>query len=331
MNMNKRTPLFTALPYLLLAIGIAVSLRLGTVSIPFRAFLPGHEPVMENIIFWQRVYRILAAFLAGAVLSLCGAVLQTLFHNPLVSPYTIGISGTASLGATLAYILGWTWSWRFINSIQVSAFLFALVCLLGMLAFARRKRSDFLLHFILVGIVLNILAGSVILFLRYMADPYEYMIVDRWLMGSVQVIDFSSLIPLLAVFILCLAYFFFSHVRLDILAYGEEIARSRGIDVTRFQKGCIIISALGVSIVVATCGIIGFIGLVVPHLIKLTGTFHHRRLLHLSALYGGLFLVIADTLARTILSPVEIPVGILTSIVGGIIFFAILLNSRQQV
>ncbi len=322
--------LFSIFPYVLLLVIILISLRLGTVNVPFRAVLPDHEPDFERIIFWQRFYRISAAFLAGAILSICGAVLQTLFHNPLVSPYTIGISGTASLGATLAHILGWTWHWGFVNSLQFSAFLFALLCLMGMLAFARRRRSDFLLHFILVGIVLNILSGSLILFLRYISDPYEYMVVDRWLMGSIQVLDFSSLLPLLLVFLVTLIYFSYSHIPLDILAYGEEIARTRGVDVYRLQKGCIFFSALAVSIVVATCGIIGFVGLIIPHLIKLTGIIHHRSLLHLSIVYGGCFLVAADTLSRTILSPVELPVGILTSIIGGVIFFVILLNSRER-
>lgn len=328
---KQQALLFALLPYILLLSGIFLSLRAGTVSIPFFSFLPNHEPAVENIIFWHRFYRILAAFLAGAILSLCGAVLQTLFHNPLVSPFTMGISGTASLGATIAYITGWNWQWKFFNSLQLSAFVFALICLTGMLAFARRRRADFLLHFVLVGIVLNILSGSFILFLRYISDPYEYMIVDRWLMGSVHVLDFQSLIPMLGIFIICLFYFLSAHIKLDILAYGEEIAHSRGIEVFRFQNGCIIMSALAVSIVVATCGIISFIGLIVPHIIKLFGIYHHKTLLHLSVLYGGLFLIIADTLARTLLSPLELPVGILTSIVGGTIFFVLLLKGFRQV
>ena len=292
----------------------------------------GIQDTTPSIILWQvRVPRVLLAFLVGGSLAAVGASLQALLRNPLADPYVIGISSGAALGAAVAILFGVGLSVFGLSMLPFCAFLGALVSLFIVYRIAVSYRSFSIHTLLLGGVVLNAIFSALILFLTSLADPYKASGMYAWLMGSLTGPDFQT-VSVLAVYLVLGVGILIAQARsLNLLTLGEEAARSLGVEVERVKRVIFAASALLTGSVVAFSGLIGFVGLIVPHAVRLVFGADHRLLLVASGIVGGTFLMIADTVARTLLSPTEIPVGVVTALVGGPIFLYLLVQQRRRI
>ena len=292
----------------------------------------GTQDTTQSIILWQvRVPRVLLAFMVGGSLAAVGASLQALLRNPLADPYVIGISSGAALGAAVAILFGVGVSVFSLSVLPFCAFIGALISLFIVYRIAVSYRSFSIHTLLLGGVVLNAIFSALILFLTSLADPYKASGMYAWLMGSLTGPDFQTVL-VLAVYLVFGVGILVSQARsLNLLTLGEEAARSLGVEVERVKRVIFAASALLTGSVVAFSGLIGFVGLIVPHAIRLVFGADHRLLLIASGIAGGTFLMVADTVARTLLSPTEIPVGVVTALVGGPIFLYLLVQQRRRI
>lgn len=280
---------------------------------------------MESALFWQiRVPRVLLALLGGGALSLCGVAFQALFRNPLAAPYTLGVSSGAGLGAAIYVRLGLSVAVLGIDGVACAAFLGAAASM-GLVYGLTRSRGAFSSSsLLLAGVAVSFSCSSLILFIQYTANMYDSFRLLRWMMGGLGAVgygDVLTLLPFVGVGIaglLCLVREF------NLLATGEDIARARGLDVVRAQQVIFLCVSLAVGGVVAVCGPIGFIGIIAPHICRLLIGHDHRWLAPAATLFGATFLALSDTIARTAFAPVEIPVGVLTAMLGGPFFLWLL-------
>ncbi|MBM7454213.1 vitamin B12 transport system permease protein [Oceanisphaera litoralis] len=316
--------------YWLVGLGLALvaamllSLQLGAVGVGIEALW---QPVsrLEQQVFWHlRLPRTLLAVLVGASLALCGAVLQVLLHNPLAEPGLIGISSGASLAAvltlSLSVHLGWSLPYW---SLSLAAFVGALLVTLLLLALSRRRLGPGTL--LLFGVAVGILANAVLTWLLYLADDASLRSFLFWMMGSLghgQPLSLWWWLPALVTLIWLVR----QGRRLDVLALGEHQARLLGLNVRRLQPRLVLAVCLLTAFGVAMAGPIGFVGLVVPHLLRLLVGGKQRFLLPASMLAGGLVLTLADVAARTALTVGELPIGAVTASLGAPVFIWLLVR-----
>ena len=285
----------------------------------------------RHIILWQvRVPRILLAFMVGGSLAAVGASLQALLRNPLADPFVIGISSGAALGASVAILFGVGLSILTLLVLPFCAFLGALLSILVVYRIAVSYGSFSIHALLLGGVVLNAIFSALVLFLTTLADPYKASGMYAWLMGSLTGPDFQTVLVLAGYLLLGIFVLVSQASALNLLTLGEEAARSLGVEVERVKRVVFTASALLTGAVVAFSGLIGFVGLIVPHAVRLVFGADHRLLLLASGILGGMFLMVADTVARTLLSPAEIPVGVVTALVGGPIFLYLLVQRRGK-
>ena len=297
---------------------------------PFAAGETQNAP--HYIILWQvRVPRVLLAFMVGGSLAAVGASLQALLRNPLADPYVIGISSGAALGAAVAVLFGIGLSIPGLSVLPFYAFLGALFALLIVYRIAVSYGSFSIHTLLLGGVVLNAIFSALILFLTTLADPYKASGMYAWLMGSLTGPDFPTVLVLAVYLLLGVAVLISQASALNLLTLGEEAARSLGVEVERVKRVLFAAAALLTGSVVAFSGLIGFVGLIVPHAVRLVFGADHRLLLIASGMVGGIFLMLADTVARTLLSPTEIPVGVMTALVGGPVFLYLLVRQRRRI
>ncbi len=273
-----------------------------------------------------RLPRVLTAGTAGAGLSLCGAVLQGIFRNPLVGPQTIGAASGAALGGVTAIL-----AFGFGPAVQVSAFLGAAVALLVVLAIARSDSLSPVLTLVLAGVVVSAFCSALVGLATYVADP-ETKLQDIvfWLLGSFASATWSKLWLLAACTCVAALVLIGMRWRVNVLSLGDDDAKTLGVNPSRDRLILLAATCLAISAQVAVSGTIGWVGLIIPNLARMIVGADHRHLLPISALLGASFLVTADTLARDI-SPAEIPVGIVTAIVGTPIFALLLRRSTGGV
>lgn len=272
------------------------------------------------VIFEIRLPRIVAAILIGASLSVSGAVFQGMFVNPLVSPGILGVLSGASFGAALGMLLGAS-----LLGVQVSAFVFGCVAVLFALAISRLYGTkNSILMLVLGGVISSSLFGALLSLIKYIADPYDTLpSIVYWLMGSLSIVSLENVLLLapwmvVSIFILTLLGKY-----INVLSLGEEDALSLGVDVKKVQFIIIFLATLLSALSVMLAGVIGWIGLVVPHIARFLVGANHLILIPFCALIGSSFLLIADTLSRGIF-PTEIPLGILTSLIGIPVFIGVL-------
>jgi iron complex transport system permease protein len=320
-------------PALLLALLAATALALaaGSVSIPpievFRALL-GHlnDDVTGRILLGTRLPRVFAAGLVGAALALSGLASQTLFRNPLASPSAIGVSNGAALGAVAGALLGARLNsvgYVFSTALSVSGGLVvtALVFMLG-------RRGRYFGHaLLLAGIAIAALCSALTTAMLYLAGERLQSIVF-WLLGGLWLATWREVWIVAPVTVVGLAAMVFWSRDLNVALLGERSARDLGLDLPRLQRRLLVLIAILASVAVSVSGVIGFIGLIVPHLARLVTGADHRRLILPTALGGALLLVLADTGARTLASPAEIPVGIFTAATGAPVFLWLLQKRR---
>jgi len=275
-----------------------------------------------------RLPRVLMGFVVGGTLAAVGVVLQALLRNALADPYVLGVSSGAALGAAVAVLLG-------IGALVVPMLpLFGFAGGLAAMALIYRlaqSHGRLPIHsLLLAGVILNAVLTAVIMFITSIMDPARSAGLMAWLMGSLTAQGWTGVMGIVlyvTVGVGCLLYY---APVLNLLTQGEETARSLGIDTERTKKQLFLLSALLTGAVVSVSGMIGFVGMVIPHMVRMAAGSDHRLLMPASVLVGGMFLVLSDTVARTALAPAEIPVGVVTALAGGPFFLYLLLWRKDR-
>jgi iron complex transport system permease protein len=267
------------------------------------------DEVLREIVWDVRVPRVLAAFACGALLALSGALLQVLLRNPLADPYILGVSGGASVGALLALVLGLA-----AGALHLFALAGAALAAGAVFAFSRGRAGWNPYRVLLTGVALSAGFGAVVGLLLSLAPAAQVQGMLFWLLGDLSPAGDPT--PALAVLAVCTAAAWSRAAALDVILLGRDKAASLGVDVPRLQSIAFACATLATVAAVLLGGAIGFVGLVVPHLLRLAGIRAHRLLLPLSVCAGGTLLVVADTLARTLTAPSELPVGVITALIG---------------
>ncbi len=305
-------------------IGISFySLILGSAQIPFKKIisllLEGKYTTESSILLDIRLPRILLGFAIGGALSLAGVILQGMFRNPLVEPYTLGISGGAAMGVCLNIVLRLNRTLG-ILSLPISGFLGAILVILLVYTLSMRKGSLKIQGLLLTGVMISFISSSLIMFVMSISRAEDLHGIVFWIMGSLEEPSWFLIKLMLGVSIFGLAVSYLFCFDLNAFSLGEEEALHLGINVERVKRLLFIIASLLTGFSVSVAGIIGFVGLVVPHFMRMFVGNDHRILLISSFLCGAVFLIFCDTLARTVITPLELPVGVITGILGGILF-----------
>ncbi len=321
--MNKRAKswlIWILILSILLVLAALFSLVLGAGKIPLSKIISLllHHPQGKDsgyiILFYVRLPRIILALAAGGALSIAGVIFQGMFRNPLVEPYTLGVSGGAALGVTLSIILGLT------LIAPLTGFAGAALAIWLVYFLASRRGGLRIPTLLLIGVMLSFISSALITLIVSLARVEKLHTILFWVMGSLEEGNLSLIRIVVALSLLGAIFSFFFSLELNALSLGEEEALHLGINIERTKTILFIIASLVTGVVVSITGIIGFVGLVVPHFMRMLVGPDHRILLPTSFLGGGIFLLLCDTLARTVIQPLELPVGVITGVIGGSIF-----------
>lgn len=320
---------------ILLVLAVLVSLGFGRVTIPFTTVLkilaspllplePDWSATAYSVVMDVRLPRVLAGVLVGAALSISGASFQGVFQNPLVSPHILGVAAGAGFGAALAILL-----FDNLLMIHLTSFLFGLSSVGMTYALSRVYKTTPILMLVLSGIVVGSLFSALTSFLKYIADPMNKMpAIVFWLLGSLNHVSARDLWITAPIFAGCITTLLMVRWQINLLAMGEEDATSLGVNTERLKTLIIVSATIATASAVCISGIIGWIGIMIPHIGRLIVGPDHKYLLPISMLIGAAYLVTVDTIARTALVT-EIPIGILTAIFGAPVF-ALLLRKTQR-
>ena len=294
----------------------------------FDRSIPYASNVDAQIFFIARLPRVLAAAMVGAALASAGVVFQALLRNPLATPFTLGISAGAALGAMLVLTFGGALAGIAWATVPLASFLGAVgaVAVVYLLSVARHRGFSTTV-LLLAGVTLNSLLSALILLLQYFADMTRTMQTLRWLLGDLDVASYSPIVAALPLLIVAIGIFLWLPRSLNLIALGEDQAASRGVDVLRVQRLAFFSASLATGAAVSVGGPIGFVGIVVPHLVRLLVGADHRLVVPASLGFGAAFLVACDLISRTVLAPIELPVGIVTALIGGPFFLWLLIRS----
>jgi iron complex transport system permease protein len=309
---------------ILLLVTVTLGVGIGSVSLSPRAVwqvivdhLSGHpkNTVTDEIVWQIRLPRVLLAAVIGAALTTAGTVVQVLVRNALADPFLLGISSGASVGATAVLLFG-AFASLGIWAVSFGSVLGALVAMAAVFLVSRTGRQLAPTQLILCGVVLAALFESITSFLIFRGNPQATQAVLFWLLGSFGNANWQQLpIPLIALAV-GMGYLLAQGRSLNALAMGAEPAASLGVDVNRLRRNLFVVTSLMVGVAVAVSGVIGFVGLVVPHIVRLMVGSEHRRVLPVGVLFGAAFMVVGDLLARTIVAPQEMPIGVITAFIG---------------
>ncbi len=309
---------------------VAVTPLVGSTSLDFgRVFstsLPFADNLDAQIFFLARLPRALAAAMVGGSLAAAGVVFQGLLQNPLATPYTLGVSAGASLGAMVAITFGATLPLVGVTGASLSGAALAVLIVYALAQARQRGLSTTVL--LLAGVTLNAFFSALILFVQYLSDFAQTFRAIRWLMGDLDVAGYGSMLAAAPFVIVALLSFAWLARPLDLLTLGADAASSRGVNVALTQRVAFFGASLATGAAVSVGGPIGFIGIIVPHLVRLVVGADHRLVLPAATFFGATFLVLCDTLARTVLAPIELPVGIITAMIGGPFFLWMLMRGR---
>ena len=298
-----------------------------------RAFdrtVPFPDNLDAQIFFIARLPRVVAAALVGGSLAAAGVVFQALLRNPLATPETLGVSSGAALGAMLAITFHFDFSVAGLPAVPLAGFagsVFALAVVYALATARRRGLSTTVL--LLAGVTMTGFFSALVLFAQYFADFTDTFRTVRWLMGTLDIGGYAPIVAALPMLAVSFALFAAIPRSLDLLSLGADAAAARGVNVPRTERVALVGASLATGVAVSISGPITFIGLVVPHLVRLIVGSDHRLVLPASALFGASFLIACDLVARTILAPVELPAGIVTALIGGPFFLWLLLRSLR--
>lgn len=285
---------------------------------------------MEYLILTRiRIPRILLAISVGGSLSLAGAVMQGIFRNPLVEPYTLGISGGAALGVSIAIVTGLAGTLGFV-ALPFFGFAGAVVTIFVVFTFSRMRYGINIHNMLLVGIMISFVSSSLMMMMMSITTRDNMTHIMFWTMGSLDQSEHSLVgLSLVTSLVGLVVSYVFVHT-LNALRLGESKARYLGLSIKNSIRILFFVASLLTGVSVAVAGIIGFVGLVIPHIVRLVSGNDHRILLGASFLGGASFLVVCDTLSRIVVSPNELPIGVITGIAGGAVFILVLVQSRKK-
>lgn len=335
--LSPRTLVFrVVLAAILLATVMLLCALVGTERISLRAaFAPAASDGGVNLDFQilmrVRVPRIILAAIVGAALAGAGVTFQAVLRNPLADPYILGISSGAGLGVMLAVLCGFTWTLWGRSPIAIFAFAGALGTVWLVWAVGRVTGKFHVTGLLLAGVVVNACFSAIIMFLTSIARNEDVYATIFWLMGNMTEEDLYVLWVGAGCIVTGLTALFLITPQLNAISFGHADAQSMGIHVERTQLLAFAIAAFITAVAVSLSGLIGFVGLIVPHAIRLLFGPDHRQLLPLSSLLGAIFLVVADTLARLVVAPAQLPVGVITAMIGGPFFLILLVRYNKKV
>ena len=311
----------SALLALVLLAAMAVCSAVGVVRFD-------RESLLASPIFWNlRLPRVVLSVLVGAALSVCGATYQSVFRNPLTDPYVLGISSGASLGAAIAILLGLEAHLWGVGGMALLTALLTILLIFKIASIGNRMHTTTLL---LTGVCLTFLITAVISLLMAMHQEKMESIIF-WTMGSFASSSWMDVWIVLPVVVIGILVVLFHSKDLNLLLVGSETAQSLGVEVEKVRRRLLLFTTLMVAFAVSACGVIGFVGLVVPHCVRLLCGADNRRIIPYSIFVGGLFLLLCDTLARTLIPPNELPVGSITSLLGAPMFIYLLYKSKRSI
>jgi iron complex transport system permease protein len=327
---------------ILLVAAILIGISIGTVTVPIgdivkiigsRLFNISHvnvDPMYTTIVWNIRFPRVVLAGLVGASLAIAGAAFQGLLRNPLADPYTLGVSSGASVGAVLTIFLHITIPVIGSYTLPFLSILFALITIIAVLIFAKRiDRSMKVETIILTGVIFSsFLSAFISLMIALTGDELRQIV--SWLMGSVSMRGWEYIQIILPFFLIGSFLLLMNGNELNAMSFGEERAQHLGVNVKRRKMLVLTAGSILTGAAVAVSGTIGFVGLVIPHLTRLLWGPDHKHLLPLSMLTGSAFLILADLTARTVISPTELPIGVITSLIGAPVFAAILIRNKRK-
>lgn len=331
MNQSLKWIVYVSILLILLVLAFLVSFSVGEASIPFKDIfksLSDKGSMEYGILYYIRIPRTLLGFAIGGSLSLAGAILQGIYRNPLVEPYTLGISGGASLGVTFAIVTGL----HLINIIflPLAGFIGSFLTIFLVYTLSIRKGVLSVNRMLLIGVMISFIASSMMMFLMSITAVENIHGIVFWTMGSLNESNTAMIMSMVIVAVigLCVAYMFV--IPLNALRLGENKARHLGINSNITIRILFVITSLLTGACIAVAGIIGFVGLVIPHIIRQWVGTDYRILLISSFLSGSIFLISCDIIARIIISPNELPIGVITGLIGGIVFIILLSRSGRN-
>ena len=321
MSLRRRLLVAIAVYGTLAAGAVLLSPLAGSTSISLRRAFDSSVPFDQNpdaqIFFIARLPRTLAGALVGATLAAAGVVFQGLLRNPLATPFTLGVSAGAALGAMLAITFGWSLGGG-VGAVPAASFAGSLCAVAIVYALARaRHRGLSTSALLLGGVTMNAFFSALILVVQYFADFAETYRTIRWLMGDLDVSSYRPLASAVPLVLVSFVAFAWLARPLNLLSLGDAGAETRGLNVVRTQRTAFLSASLATGAAVSVGGPIGFVGIIIPHLVRLMVGADHRVVLPASALFGAAFLVGCDVLARTAMAPIELPVGVITALIGG--------------
>ncbi|MBN1342555.1 MAG: iron ABC transporter permease [Phycisphaerae bacterium] len=304
---------------------------------------PEHQ-IAYQLIFGLRLPRALLALIAGITLSMSGTTFQALLRNPLAEPYTLGVASGGALGALVALKvapgLGLSWTWMGPSPVQIAAFVGSLVVIAVVYRLGRAMGMLNTYDLLLAGVTMALFCGAAMLAVQYFADYRELFGMIRWMMGSLETVAYRDVVSTLSLVVPAWIVLLVLVGALNQLSLGEEVAGARGVRVGLVQTVGFLAASLATGAVVAVCGPIGFVGLIVPHAVRMVVGPDHRVLLPCAGLIGGAFLVVCDWGSRLVLpyygklrdldlAGVQLPIGVITALLGGPFFLGLLLRSRR--
>lgn len=294
-----------------------------------RGDLAAQDPRSVTVLFSIRLPRMALAVLVGASLSVSGAAYQGIFRNPMVSPDILGVSNAASVGVAIGLLLGWP-----TLMVHAVSFAFGIAAVLLVLAIAHAvggRSGNTTIVMILSGVVIGSMCSAVLSLIKYVADPDNVLpAITYWLMGSFsRANNLANMTVMFTIFLLGAGTLMLLRWKLNAMTFGEEEARTLGVDVKRTRVAIILASTLMTSATVCMCGVVGWVGLIIPHIVRLMMGPDYRTLLPLSMLTGACFMLVVDDVARTIVAG-ELPIGVLTALIGAPLFIYMLFKSRSK-
>ncbi|MCE5272737.1 iron ABC transporter permease [bacterium] len=326
----KRPAALPLIVILSLAVTVAAPF-IGPRELPLQSILHPFSGSVESEIFWRiRTPRVLVAFLSGSALATAGMAFQAMFRNPLATPFTLGVASGASLGATLLVGLGLSFSLLGVPAGSFGAMAGALLAIFLVYSFTRARQGFSTSTLLLAGVAVSFFFSSLILFVQYMSDFTKSFQILHNLIGAIEVVGYGQVYQLLPFAATGVAVIVLHSHELNLLATGEDLAASRGVNVDSSKRVIFFAASLMVGGVVAVCGPIGFVGMMTPHICRLLLGQDHRNLSAAVVAFGGGFLTLCDTLARTLIAPAELPVGVITALLGGPFFFWLLLTGSAE-
>lgn len=330
--------LIAALVSMLVAIGLGpVSISPATTAKVLLSKLPfasgfinsSWGPLEENIVLHLRLPRVCLGFIVGASLAVCGVAMQALVRNRLADPFILGVSSGAAAFATLSMLFG-TFSFLGVHSLPLSAFIGSIISTSFVYFISRERRKINITQLLLSGVALSMIMDGITSVIKLGApNALGLHNAEFWLSGSLAGAKWEYLTLPTAILLACVAFLLLNHRNMNLLLMGEDGAAALGLNVRSFQKMLIVVASLMTGVTIAVSGTIGFVGLMVPHFTRLLVGGEHKRVLPVSALLGGILVVWVDVAARLLIAPEELPVGILTAVIGGPVFI-VLLKSKEK-